>query len=233
MVKRIALLVPHTDSTLETDLKHFLPPNFVVHTARLWLDEVGADAEKRMVDQALPEGIKTLQGITRFDAAVFGCTSASAVYGAQGLERINTLLADAFHCPAITAFGAVLNDLRALGEPVALLTPYTEAVNRFMIASLAQFDIEVAFSAGLGIRADPKIAQVTPAEIEQFVLLHRDEILQSSNTVLLSCTNLRAFDAFEEIVRQIGIDVITSNRSIINWLNTQIKGGCLCQSNTH
>ena len=227
MAKRIALLLPHADSTLETDLKRFLPPDFVVHATRLWLEEVGADAEKRMVDEALPAGIKTLQGITRFDAAVFGCTSASVVYGPAGLERINILLAEAFQCPAITAFEAVLHDLCASEGPVALLTPYTEEVNRFMTASLAEFNIEVAFSAELGIRADPKIAQVTPQQIEQFVELHRDEILKSSKTILLSCTNLRALDAFDGIIQKIGMNVITSNRSIVNWINTQIKGGCL------
>lgn len=227
MAKRIALLLPHGDSTLETDLKRYLPPDFVVHTTRLWLDEVTADAEKRMVDKALPAGIKTLQGITRFDAAIFGCTSASAVYGAAGLEKINILLAEAFQCPAITAFEAVLHDLWALEGPVALLTPYTEEVNRFMTASLAEFNIEVGFSAGLGIRADPKIAQVTPQEIEQFVESHREKICKTSKTILLCCTNLRALDAFDGIIQKFGMNIITSNRSIVNWINTQIRGGCL------
>lgn len=227
VAKRIALLLPHTDSTLETDLKRCLPPDFVVHTTRLWLDEVGEDAEKRMVDEALPAGIKTLQGITCFDAAIFGCTSSSAVYGAAGLGRINRLMSDAFGCPAITAFEAVLRELQALEGPVALLTPYTEAVNRFMVASLAEFNIEVAFSAGLGIRADPQTAQVTPQEIEAFITSHKDDILKSSKTILLSCTNLRALEVSDSVTQNLGMNVVTSNRSIVNWISTQIEGGCL------
>ena len=227
MAKRIALLIPHTDSILEADLKRCLPSDCVIHTARLWLDEVGEDAEKRMVDEALPTGIKALQGITRFDAAVFGCTSASAVYGAAGLERINILLAEAFGCPAVTAFEAVLRTLWALEGPVALLTPYAEEVNHFMAASLAEFNVEVAFSAGLGIRADPKTAQVTPQEIQQFVQSHKDDILRSSKTILLSCTNLRALEALDSIQQKLGMNVVTSNQSIVNWINTQIRGGCL------
>ena len=227
MVKRIALLLPHTDSTLETDLQRGLPPDVVLHTARLWLDEVGEDAEKRMVDEALPAGIKTLQGIARFDAAVFGCTSASAVYGASGLQKINRLMCDAFDCPAITAFEAVLQALQALEGPVALLTPYAEEVNRFMVESLAAFNIKVAFAAGMGIRADPKIAQVTPQRIEAFVQSHKNAILSTSKTLLVSCTNLRALEAIDSVTQNLGMNVVTSNQSIINWISTQIRGGCL------
>lgn len=227
MIKRIALLIPHTDSTLETDLQRCLPPDCVIHTARLWLDEVGEDAEKRMVDEALPAGIKTLQGITRFDAAVFGCTSASAVYGAAGLERITRQLSDAFDCPAITAFGAVLQELQALPQPVALLTPYTQEVNRFVRASLAEFDIDVAFADGLALSADPEISEVTPEALLQFIMSHKDDIVRSSKTILLSCTNLRALEAFDSVTQNLGMNVVTSNQSIINWISTQIKGGCL------
>ena len=227
MIKRIALLIPHTDSTLETDLQRCLPPDCVIHTARLWLDEVGEDAEKRMVDEALPAGIKTLQGITRFDAAVFGCTSASAVYGAAGLDRITRQLSDAFDCPAITAFGAVLQELQALPQPVALLTPYTQEVNRFVRASLAEFDIDVAFAAGLALSADPEISEVTPEVLLQFIMSHKDDIVRSSKTILLSCTNLRALEAFDSVTQNLGMNVVTSNQSIINWISTQIKGGCL------
>ena len=49
-LKRIALLLPNTDTILETDLQISLPSNIIIHTARMQLDEVGKEAEKRMVD---------------------------------------------------------------------------------------------------------------------------------------------------------------------------------------
>lgn len=45
--KRIALLIPHTDTTLETDLQCSFPTGYILHTHRMWLDEMGEAAEKR------------------------------------------------------------------------------------------------------------------------------------------------------------------------------------------
>ena len=36
------------------------------------LDEVGREAEKRMVDEELPRAVSALKHITNFDGAVFG-----------------------------------------------------------------------------------------------------------------------------------------------------------------
>lgn len=98
-LKRIALLLPNTDTILETDLQISLPSNIIIHTARMQLDEVGKEAEKRMVDEELPRAVSALKHITNFDGAVFGCTSASAVYGEEGLSRISRELEDGLDCP--------------------------------------------------------------------------------------------------------------------------------------
>ena len=111
-LKRIALLLPNTDTILETDLQISLPSNIIIHTARMQLDEVGKEAEKRMVDEELPRAVSALKHITNFDGAVFGCTSASAVYGEEGLSRISRELEDGLDCPATNAFSAVLSEIR-------------------------------------------------------------------------------------------------------------------------
>ena len=53
-LKRIALLLPNTDTILETDLQISLPSNIIIHTARMQLDEVGKEAEKRMLAALQP-----------------------------------------------------------------------------------------------------------------------------------------------------------------------------------
>ena len=60
-LKRIALLLPNTDTILETDLQISLPSNIIIHTARMQLDEVGKEAEKRMVDEELPRAVSALK----------------------------------------------------------------------------------------------------------------------------------------------------------------------------
>ena len=183
------------------------------------LDEVGLEAEKKMVDIVFPKSADMLRGITNFDRAVFGCTSASAVYGRAGLERLERTMSDIFGCPAISAFGAVLREIRRCGaKKTALITPYTDRVNRFMKESLLEFGIETSYCDGLGIADDTQIAKVSLAELKTFVMERAEEIKRSSDVLLLSCTNLRSMEICDSLQSSLAITVVTSNRSICSWI---------------
>jgi len=216
--KRLALLIPHTDTTLETDLQRELGDEWTIHTARLWLSEVGEASEKKMVDVALPWSLSMLEGITTFDYAVFGCTSASAVYGKAGMTRIETLLRRRLCCPAVSALGAVLDEIKVRGmPPIALLTPYTPEVNSFMVKSLAQFCVRTVYNNGLGIQDDADIAAVSPNEIVSFVLDHKS-CLNRAGLLFLSCTNFRVLEVREELEERLGMPVISSNYCILRHI---------------
>ena len=217
--KRIALMIPHTDITLEADLQGSLPPQYVLHTQRMWLGNVEKTAEKRMVDKEFPKALRYLTGITEFDAAVFGCTSASAVYGRSGLEGIETLMKETLGCRAVSAFGAVLHAIqKRKAQRIALVTPYIEAVNCFMEQSMSEFGVKVVCSVGMGILNDAGIVAVGPAEIGKFVYNHQDAIRTEAELCLISCTALRAMEvrvALEELLR---MPVITSNQCIYDFI---------------
>ena len=218
--KHLALLIPHTDTTLEADLTAGLPEGWVYHSHRMHLDEVGEEAEKRMVDECLPLGLRQLKGIIPFDAAIFGCTSASAVYGKEGLEWIHRQLKEELNCPSISAFGAVKGQIEAAGcPPLALLTPYSREVNAFFVNSLAVFGITTVFCTGLGLVQDPEIAACPPEKIRQFVLGNKEAIRASgAGMVLVSCTNLQACALRQELEQELGLPVITSNQCLLDWI---------------
>ena len=218
-VKRVALIIPHTDIVLETDLQRELPSNYVIHTHRIWLDEVGEEAEKRMVDLELPKAVSYLKGITDFDCVVFGCTSASAVYGAKGLEELERYISSELNCRGISAFGAILNQIRNKGaKKITLMTPYLNSVNAFMEKSLNEFDINISNSTGLGLSNDKEISKVKPTDILNEIVNIKDQIISSSDLLLVSCTNFRAMEIYKIVKDLLGIDIITSNQSIFDWI---------------
>ncbi|MGM0396904.1 MAG: maleate cis-trans isomerase family protein [Bacillota bacterium] len=216
---RIALIIPHSDITLETDLRRELPDNYIIHTQRIWLDEVGEASEKKMVDEHLPRSIKYLKGITEFEAVVFGCTSASAVYGKEGLTKLEDYISNELSCKGKSAFGAVLKQLEKQdNNKVCLITPYTDEVNKFMIRVLEEFGYEIRFSAGMGLVVDSDIAEVRPDEIINFIESNMDDICAEVGTVFVSCTNFRSAEIRNEIESLLRMPVVTSNQSIIDWL---------------
>lgn len=216
-MKRIALIIPHTDTTLETDLKRILPKEYVVHTQRIWLDEVGEVAERKMVDVDLPKGLEYLKGITKFDSVVFGCTSASAVYGKEGLDRLENYLSEAMECPGISAFGAVLSHLKK-GVKVGLITPYTKEVNEFIVKSMKEFGINVTYYSGLGLRDDREISKVKPDKILDYVISCKKNLEEHCNVIFISCTNFQSMEVRAEIEKRLNMKTITSNYCICNCI---------------
>ena len=218
-IKRIALIIPHTDITLESDLQRGLPNNYIIHTQRIFLKEVSEDAEKEMVDIELPLSIKYLKGITKYSAAVFGCTSASAVYGVEGVRQIRNLLEDNFNCEAISAFEAVVRQIKKKNpRKISLISPYTANVNDFMVKSLSDNDIEVSYSNGLGILKDIETSKITTNDILKFIDKNKEKIKSNSDLCLVSCTNFRATEVIDEIRKILGMDVVTSNHSILKFI---------------
>lgn len=218
--KHLALLIPNTDTTLEADLTAFLPDGWIYHSSRMQLDEVGEEAEKKMVDQALPQALNSLRGIIPFDAAVFGCTSASAAYGEAGLIRLHNQIRDSLGCPAYSAFAGVRDAILAAGNPpIALLTPYIPQVNTFFVETLNSFGVHVVYQDGLGLAQDPEIAAFPEENILEFAQERREAVKASgAQMVLFSCTNWRAAPVRESLERLMGLPVITSNQCILRWI---------------
>ena len=214
----VAYLIPHTDVTGEMDC-HRMLPDCVVHVKRMWLDEVSEEAERKMVQEELPRALHYLKGITNFQCAVFGCTSASAANGREGMLAIEAMLRDALGCPAITAFGAVLRKIeRYQPKTLSILTPYTEDVNAFFKKTMEEFGVSVAFIRGMGLVSDNDIAALTPEKILAFARHTAWDLPRETDLCFFSCTNVRSAEIRQELSAVLKVPVITSNQCVIDFV---------------
>lgn len=214
----VAYLIPHTDVTGEIDC-HRMLPDCVVHVKRMWLDEVSEEAERKMVQEELPCTLHYLKGITNFQCAVFGCTSASAANGREGMLAIEAMMRDALGCPAITAFGAVLRQIeRYQPKTLSILTPYTEDVNAFFKKTMEEFGVSVAFIRGMGLVSDNDIAALTPEKILAFSRHTAWDLPRETDLCFFSCTNVRSAEIRQELSAVLKVLVITSNQCVIDFV---------------
>ena len=80
-VKRVALIVPSSNTVMENDLHAGLPKaQFSVHTDRMYLVETTREAELKMIEQFAPQAAADV-GTARPDLLVFRCTSAGSRFG--------------------------------------------------------------------------------------------------------------------------------------------------------
>ena len=217
-LRHVAYLLPHTDVTAEMDCARMLPGN-VIHVQRMWLDDVGEEAERRMVAEELPAALRYLKGVAPYGCAVFGCTSASAANGREGMLAIERQMRRELSCPSITALGAVLKEIDRRGaRSVEVLTPYTEAVNVFFRETLERFGVKVSFIAGMGLSCDNDIAALDPADICGWARSQRECVPKEADLCFFSCTNLRAAEVQKELEGCVGRPVITSNQCVIDYI---------------
>lgn len=211
--RRIGVIVPSTNSMVESDFWSRRPTGVTVHAARMYLEETTADDERRMVTQYLPDAIRDL-GTVRPDVVVFACTSAGAVLGEEGERRLVEELGQTLRVPVVSTNAAVGQALvrRGIRRP-AVVTAYIPDLTARIVAGLVREGMEVNQSAGMGIVDPFDIAEVTTEEIVAFVKQH--VALEGIDGIFVSCTNLRAYDAVPALEAWSGLPVVTSNQAAL------------------
>jgi maleate isomerase len=212
--KRIALLVPSSNTTMENDLHdHLDKERFSVHTSRMYLEETTAAAERTMLETAAPEAA-ALVGTAGPDLLVFGCTSAGSL-GGPGYDReVCDRLGGLAGCPALGVLSSVAEALRRRGlRRLAVITPYVDELTDSIAGSLCGQGFEVPVRGGLGIDVNVELARPTPEEIVAFVTSTVGTT--PVDGVLVSCTNFRALEALPRLTEATNVPVVTSNSAVL------------------
>jgi len=212
--QRIGLIVPSSNTVVETDFQRALLPGVTLHTARMFLAETTAEAERRMVYDHVPLAVADIASLHPH-VVVFACTSAGAVLGAEGEARLMAEMAAQCQAPVVSTNSAVGEAIaRHAPRRVAVLTPYIDELNAAIRAGLERRGLNVVRIAGLGITDNFAIAEVTPNEIVAFA--ERELVGIAFDLLFVSCTNFRAVEARPMLQQRFGVPVVTSNQATID-----------------
>ena len=209
---RVGLLVPSSNTVMEPDLYGALAPAATVYTARMLLRDVTPEDEEHMLDHhTLPvaEALATLEP----SVTVFGCTSAGALRGAVADAALTERIGAITGAPTFSVIQAVRDELRRLGAGrIAVATPYTDAVTAKVVASLDDLGDIVAV-ANLGLVDNRAIGDTPPERVAEFVVERLGDA--GADVIFISCTNLRAVEALDEVAAAVGVPVTSSNAATI------------------
>jgi maleate isomerase len=211
--RRVGLIVPSSNTVVEVDFARNLPLDATLHTARMFLTETTAAAERAMMTEYLPRAVEDLASLYP-QVVAFACTSAGAVLGAKGEARLMEEIAEKTGARVVSTNDAVKNAIaRHNPRRVAVITPYIDELNARIREGLEGRGLTVARTAGLGLTENHAIAMVPPAEIVAFA----EQSLAGVDFDLLfiSCTNFRALAARPQLLERFGVPVVTSNLATI------------------
>lgn len=217
---RIALLVPSSNTVMENDLHWALPKDrYSIHTDRMYLVETTREAETAMIEKyARPAA--TDVGTVKPDLLVFGCTSGGSLFGLEFDESFSNSLGDLAGCPALgTASAAARALTNARAKRLALIAPYNEDLTDSVAKALSDGGREVVAAHGMGITDNVELATPTPHDIVEFARQKLKGL--TFDTLFLSCTNFRSFEAKSELERIFGTKVLTSNSSVVEAIEAR------------
>lgn len=213
MSRRVGLIVPSSNTVAEVDFYRRLPEAATLHTARMYLEDVTAEAETAMLDEHLPRAVADI-ATTRPDVVVFACTSAGALRGNAAEEALIASISGQTGAPTVSVAAAARTAIESRGaRRIGVITPYVTSLNDKIRASLEEDGLEVAAIHGMGIADNHQIGAVKPERITGFAC----DCFEPSAVDLLfvSCTNFRAVEGRPRIEELLDVPVVTSNQAAL------------------
>jgi maleate isomerase len=210
-MKRIGLMVPSSNTTVEPEFYRALPRDVTLHTARLYLTRIAPEAILQMI--ADMETQAKLLASADVDVIVLGATAPSFLKGLGYDRELIQKIETATGKKATTTSTALIEALRHVGaRRVVLGSAYDEKVNGIAKAFIEANGIEVLGMQGLSLVDNLVVGRLSADTAYDLALkVHRPD----ADAIALSCTNWQTMDAIERIERETGKPVVSTTQASI------------------
>jgi len=217
---RVGVAVPHSNPTVEPELRALVPPAIGVYATRLAHRAPHVEDRLRHYIRHMPEAIQTF-GEMKLAAFGFGCTGSSYLAGRNDEDRLTAEAAATSGIPVITAAQAIRSALQTLGcTSIALVSPYP--------AGLAEAGYRYWEEAGIRVlgrlRVDP-----TLTDTHRIYELTSDDALTGLRSVdasgadclVASGTGMPSLRALRLLRKESRLPVLSSNLCLA-WALTRV-----------
>lgn len=214
----IGLIAVAGDAVIEPELRVFLASEAHLHTTRVALSSSMTPTELAGLGDAVARAAGLLLPGGRLDVVAFGCTSAAAALGSDAVRRIIRRVRPGVE--ATDPLDASLSELARRGvRSVAVLSPYTDAVNARVAAYLSAHGVEVVAGATFRAAGVSRVLGRTPANLIApssifDAALDLGGSAADADAVFISCTGLRCADILRRAEQRLRKPVIGSNQAL-------------------
>jgi ribokinase len=218
--KTIGVVLLQADESLEEDIKDiFHAHDTKFHYVRVPSDlEVTTDTLMAMKAH-ISAAASRLPSPAAFDCISYACTSASSVIGSDAVRR---LLIDGCNARPGSVKDSLKNTTnplvasieacKALGvKKIGLISPYLAEVNVKLIEGFKDGGIEITAFVTFNQEMEEMVARIDDATLTNSA----NELVKSNpgafDAIFMSCTNLKTFSCIQNIERNTGLPVLSSN----------------------
>ena len=216
---KIGIIIPSANTTMEPELNKMAPNGVTIHCSRMFAMGCGTEDLKRQDEDV--ESCARLLGSADMDVIIYGCTSGSFVNGLGWERQLQECIAREAQCKSITTTGAVLKALSVFGKKyLTLVNPYNDEVSGIEHNFFASQGYYITGGAHRGFDQGVDIRSQVP---EQTYRLAKKAVTKETEILFISCTNFRTIEVLEELEKDLGIPVISSNQASL-WEALNVIG---------
>lgn len=219
----MGLIVPSSNTVMETEFHSMLPRGFTLHTARMRIKSVTIEGLTEMEKDVENEAIKLSDADV--DVIGYGCTSGSLFKGLGHDRELEEKIERVSGKPAVATAGAVVKALKALGiKKVAVATPYITEINDLEERFLAGNGFEVVDLKGLHLSNNLEIGRIPARKAYELIgkLKHEE-----ADGIFISCTNFPTIKFIKKLEDRLKKPVISSNTAtfwaMLRKINVPLK----------
>jgi maleate isomerase len=206
---RLGVLVPSSNTTVEIELREYLPGEISLHVGRLPLTRIAAESIVEIV-RTLEEESKKL-ATADVDLILMGATAPTFFKGLGYDQEVSQRMEKASGKPATTTSTSLLEALDAVGATrIALGAAYTDEVNAVAAAFLKANGVDVVASLGLGYVDNLAVGRLP---VDSAIKVGREVDRDDVDAVVLACTNWVSMAAIEPLERELGKPVISTTQA--------------------
>lgn len=207
--RRLGVLVPSSNTTVETELRDTLPRDISLHVGRLPLTRIAAESIVGIV-RTLEEESRKL-ATADVDLILLGATAPSFFKGLGYDREVSARIEAATGKPATTTSTALLEALRAVGVTrIAMGAAYDEKVNDIAAAFLEANGFQVVTRLALGYVDNLEVGRLP---IDTTLEVGRRVDHPDADAVVLACTNWVSMQAIAPLEEELGKPVISTTQA--------------------
>lgn len=222
-MKRIGLIVPSSNTTMETEIPALLwrhaawqDPGFTFHSSRARLHTVDLNSLTTMVKDG--DRCAAEVGDADVDVVAYACLVALMSQGANAHKHIECQLGDVIRAgigkdvPIISSAGALVRTLRDLGmKRVGVVAPYMPHLTKMVIDYIEADGFEVIDSISLSVSDNLEVGRLDPMRLGEHA--SKLDLRRADGLILSACVQMPSLPAVEMVQQMLGVPVITAATS--------------------
>lgn len=230
-VTRIGLLVPSSNTTIETEVPDMLfkrsketGERYTFHSSRAELLQVDKESLDRMVADA-DRCVRELSD-AHVDVLAYACLVAIMAQGpgahVEAEERLaRGAEANGAPAPVVSSAGALIRGIEALGlERVAIVTPYAEPLTAMVAEYIEACGITVVDTRSLCVTENRAVGRIDPMGL---VDVAREMDTSTADGVVLSaCVQMPSLAAIPLAERELGLPVLSAATATVYEILTAL-----------